>query len=674
MRMNTYLFFGRAAVILALCPTLASLGWADVANLKMTEVRPSTGEVEITNMGTASVTLSGSLPFCHGFNYGTSIPAGSVFDPGESKVFQMNLNANSSDVWLYRDGDFSNPGSILTGMQYGSGNMGRTSVAVSAGIWPSSGAFVPTPSTGQSLRLTTLDPTDPENWVPGEPALGAFFGTGDPIEDPIPDPIEKSEIAVELDPLVEGLVSPLGLQDPHDGTGRLFVFDQTGLVWIVENGNLRSEPLMDVSGRLVSFNPGFDERGLIGFALHPGFPEIPRVYTHTSEPVAGDADFTVPNPNQQSMNHQTVIAEWELDPADPNRIAPESRRELMRIDQPQSNHNGGTLAFGPEGYLYLSLGDGGGSDDTGFGRGPAGNSQDLGIIHGGVLRIDPDGDDSANGQYGIPEDNPFLDVPDALDEFYAYGLRNPFIFSFDQQTGRMFIGDAGQNDIEAIYLGESGANYGWRLTEGSFFFDPESSPKIVTLPIAPLPDDLVNPIAEYPIPREGSVVIGGYVYRGESQPDLDGRYIFGDWTGRIFFLDEGNRIRELVIGREDRELGMRITGFGRDASGNVYVLGSDTVGPTGDSGRVYRLASLPDALQLRITGVESADGIFRINLTSPFPPANHRIETRESLGDPDDPWTELEEATLAQESDGLLEFKFPISDDPKRFYRVVGFE
>lgn len=674
MKSKTCLFIRRVGTILVLFLTVPSLGWADVANLKMTEVRPSTGEVEITNVGTANVTLSNNLPFCHRFNYASSIPSGSVFAPGESKVFQMNLNADSSDVWLYRDSNFSNPGSILTGMQYGSGNIGRTSVAVSAGAWPSSGAFVSTPSTDKSLRLMALDPTDPENWAAGEPVTGAFFGTGEPIEDPIPGLIEKSEISVELDLLVDGLVSPLGLQDPNDGTGRLFVFDQTGLVWIVESGSLQSEPLMDVSGRLVSLNADFDERGLLGFVLHPGFPEIPRVYTHTSEPMAAAADFTVPNPGQQSMNHQAVIAEWELDPADPNRIAPQSRRELMRIDQPQSNHNGGTLAFGPGGYLYISLGDGGGSDDTGFGHGPVGNSQDLGVIHGGVLRIDPDGDNSANGQYGIPDDNPFLDVPDALDEFYAYGLRNPYIFSFDQQTGQMFIGDAGQNDIEPIYIGESGANFGWRLTEGSFFFDPDSSPKTVTLPLAPLPADLVNPIAQYPIPREGSVVIGGYVYRGQSQTDLDGRYIFGDWTGRIFFLDEENQIRELVIGREDRALGMMITGFGQDASGDVYVLGSDSVGPTGDSGRVYRLTSLPDALRLRITDVESTDGIFRIGFTSSFPPANHQIETRGSLEDPDDPWIKLKEPSLVQESDRLFKIEFPIPDDSKRFYRIIGFE
>jgi glucose/arabinose dehydrogenase len=280
-----------------------------------------------------------------------------------------------------------------------------------------------------------------------------------PIENPIPEPIVKGDTTVELKTIVDGLSAPLGMTVPNDGSGRMFVYDQAGLIWVVkEDAGKLPTPLMDVSGRLVTLGR-YDERGLLGLATHPYFTQFPFIYTYTSEPVDGSADFINIMPEGAENNHQSVIAEWQIDPDDPNRVDPNSRREILRIDQPQGNHNGGTLRFGPDGFLYISLGDGGRANDVADGHVPGGNAQNLQRIYGKVIRIDVNGSNSANGQYGIPKDNPFVGM-DAVQEIYAYGLRNPYTYSFDSLTGDLYLGDAGQNNIEEVDLIVNGGNYG----------------------------------------------------------------------------------------------------------------------------------------------------------------------------------------------------------------------
>jgi glucose/arabinose dehydrogenase len=399
---------------------------------------------------------------------------------------------------------------------------------------------------------------------------------------------------------VEGLTAPLGMAVPDDGSRRMFVYDQAGFVWVVTEaaGKLRA-PLLDVSGRLVP-QGNYDERGLLGLAVHPNFEQLPFVYTYTSEPIDGPADFVNVMPEGVTNNHQSVIAEWQIDPADPNRVDPNSRRELLRIDEPQANHNGGTLRFGPDGYLYVSLGDGGRANDVADGHVPGGNAQNLQRIYGKVLRIDVDANDSANGQYGIPQDNPFVGQ-DAVQEIYAYGLRNPFTYSFDRLTGDLYLGDAGQNNIEEVDIIVSGGNYGWNIKEGSFWFDSVTANigDVVTGPVRPVPPDLIDPVAEYDH-DEGSVVIGGFVYRGSQIPGLEDRYVFGDWgsfgtpSARLFTLDPNLVITELRIGPEDRPMGFWLRGFGEDADGELYVFGSTVLGPSGDTGRMLKIVpSLP---------------------------------------------------------------------------------
>jgi uncharacterized protein (TIGR03118 family) len=421
-----------------------------------------------------------------------------------------------------------------------------------------------------------------------------------PIDNPIPQRIVKGDITIELKPIVDGLTAPLGMAVPDDGSGRMFVYDQAGLAWVVTDaaGKL-PVPLLDVSRRLVA-QGRYDERGLLGLAAHPDFVQFPFIYAYTSEPVEGPADFVNVMPAGATNNHQSVLAEWQMDRNEPNQVDPNSRREILRIDEPQSNHNGGTLRFGPDGFLYISLGDGGRANDVADGHVPGGNAQNLNRIYGKVIRIDVDANNSANGRYGIPADNPFVGQ-DAVHEIYAYGLRNPYTYSFDSLTGDLYLGDAGQNNIEEVDLIVKGGNYGWNIKEGSFWFDSVTANigDVVTGPVRPVPPDLIDPIAEYDH-DEGSVVIGGYVYRGRQIPALQGRYVFGDWgsfagpSARLFMLDPNFVTKELRIGLADRPSGFWLRGFGQDAEGELYAFGSTELGPSGDTGQMLKVVlSLP---------------------------------------------------------------------------------
>lgn len=424
------------------------------------------------------------------------------------------------------------------------------------------------------------------------------FGAGTRIDDPLPSPIAKGDIVIELEPVTDGLASPLGLVPAGDGTGRMFVYDQAGQVYIINSdGNRLSTPFLDVSDRLVSLNPGYDERGLLGFAVHPDFAGNGFVYTYTSEPADFPSDFTVPIPQGETFDHQSVIAEWQISGSDPNRINIASRRELMRIDQPQSNHNGGLLVFDDEGRLLIALGDGGSADDQGIGHSEEGNGQDSTNVLGSILAIFPQGSNSDNGQYGIPLSNPFQRNQSIPNETWAFGFRNPFGVSLDSLTNEVWIADVGQNDIEEVNKAVEGGNHGWRYKEGSFFFDPNGSADgfVTTEAVQPLPPNLVDPVAEYDH-DEGLSVIGGYVYRGSALPELEGRYVFGDFSngfaspnGRLFYLGVEDSIQEFQIGTGDRPLGAYLKGFGQDAGGELYVMVSQEAGPSGTSGEVLRI-------------------------------------------------------------------------------------
>ena len=442
-----------------------------------------------------------------------------------------------------------------------------------------------------------------------------------PLLDPLVEPIAKGDIEIELELVAEGLTAPLVLAHAHDDSGRLYIADQTGLVWILEEGGILPNPFLDISDRLVTLGffgtmdeADFDERGLLGLAFHPFYnepnrPGFGKVYTYSSEPNLFEADFTVSLTPGNTFDHQSVIAEWCVDPNDPDRIDPASRREIMRIDQPQFNHDGGTVAFGPDGYLYISLGDGGGANDRDFdnsqnGHGPTGNGQNIDTILGSLVRIDPldpgetaDSEDSVsgNGRYRIPQDNPFVGEA-GLDELFAFGFRNPFRFSFDELTSDVILGDVGQDHIEEVNLVQAGGNYGWNVKEGTFEFDPNTGRVSNYLEGMP---GLIDPVLQYDH-DEGITVIGGYLYHGCEIRGLSGQYVFGDFSGnfstpsgRLFYADlESGAIQEFILGREDRELGLYVKSFGQDANGDIYLLGGTNLGPFGSEGQVYKIVSV----------------------------------------------------------------------------------
>jgi len=402
-------------------------------------------------------------------------------------------------------------------------------------------------------------------------------------------------VGIEL--VADGLVSPLSLVVPPDGTGRRFVVEQEGRVRIITpDGTLLAEPFLDVRDRMVSLSPLFDERGLLGLAFHPEFADNGRFFVYYSAPLRpGGAD---------DFNHTSHLSEF-LVSEDLNRADEDSERVLLQVDQPQPNHNAGDIHFGPDGYLYIALGDGGGANDTGFGHTPGlGNGQDATNLLGSLLRIDVDGDGA--DPYAIPDDNPFIGTT-ARDEIFAYGLRNPYRFTFDGDD--LYVADVGQNLFEEVNLVEAGGNYGWNIREGTHCFDPDApnEPPETCADTGPLfGDPLLDPIIEYGNARVlpdgvGVAVVGGRVYRGSALPQLHGRYVFGDWS-TSFTEPDGTllvararpaglwHLQELrVQGRPDGRLGHFVTGFGQDEQGEVYVLTSDTTGPTDHSGRVYRL-------------------------------------------------------------------------------------
>jgi hypothetical protein len=419
---------------------------------------------------------------------------------------------------------------------------------------------------------------------------------------------------------MSGLVSPVAGAVAPGERRHLYVADQTGQLWRVRiadraedgiedemddasapGGASRSPELfLDLSLLLVPLGLGpakYDERGFLGSAFHPQFRFNGLFYTFTSQPVEGSADFST-MPQGVAPNCQSVITEWRAQhPGRRNSpVDVKSARELLRIDKPQFNHNGGALAFGPDQMLYVSLGDGGGN----------GQSLAPGNVLGKILRIDPLGRNSANGKYGVPPDNPLVGKPGA-DEIFAYGFRNPFRMSFDP-AGRLIVGDVGQNAIEEVDIVTAGANYGWRIKEGSFLFDTGgpntesgAGAGFVYADSPGLPPNLVDPIAEYDhadglgqAPSR-EAVIGGYVYRGDRLRQLRGHYLFGDHSGEggttpqghLFVLGRNNRIENLVQANLN-PFPLAVLGFAPDHRGELYLLGNGTGTLLGKTGVVMK--------------------------------------------------------------------------------------
>jgi glucose/arabinose dehydrogenase len=342
------------------------------------------------------------------------------------------------------------------------------------------------------------------------------------------------------------LNKPTLLVSVRDGSGRLFVLEQPGTIRILKEGTLLPTPFLDLSGLV---NNSGNERGLLGLAFDPGY--------------AIDGRFFV---NYTDANGDSVTARYSVSGADPDLADPTSGVPILRIAHPQySNHNGGNLVFGPDGYLYFGMGDGGSGGD------PNGNGQNLGVLLGKLLRIDVRVE-----PYAVPPDNPFVGRAGAKPEIWAFGLRNPWRFSFDSKTGDLYIADVGQDAYEEIdfqpALDRGGENYGWNFMEGFHPYQGQAPP------------GLVPPVAEYDHGGGNCSVTGGYVYRGALLPELVGMYVFGDYcSGRIWVLARAADGWKTAVWLETT---LAITSFGEDDRGELYVLDRTT-------GGVFLLADAP---------------------------------------------------------------------------------
>lgn len=364
---------------------------------------------------------------------------------------------------------------------------------------------------------------------------------GTPFADIPPGSIQVERVFPDLVfPETTNLVQP-------GGSNLIFITDQRGVIHTFDPGQPQavSQVFLDISDRVSRQGA---EEGLLGLAFDPDYQENGYFYVYYSA----------------ALPRRSVLSRFNPDRENPGIADPQSEVIILEVAQPFGNHNGGQLLFGPDGYLYVGLGDGGSAGD------PFGNGQNLGTLLGSILRIDVTGL-SSEGDYGIPSDNPFVNTPGARGEIWAYGLRNPWRFSFDRETGQLWAGDVGQNDWEEIDIITRGANYGWNIMEGTHCYPPGTANCDRS--------DLTLPVIEYSS-SEGCSIIGGYVYRGDKTPLLRGYYIYGDYcSGNIWALgyQDNAVVRNVLLA----ESGLNITSFGEDRAGNLYILTS--------SGGIYTL-------------------------------------------------------------------------------------
>jgi glucose/arabinose dehydrogenase len=378
---------------------------------------------------------------------------------------------------------------------------------------------------------------------------GCLPDSEESIDDPFTPPDDTGESIVEAFPDLS-FNRPVDLQHAGDGTDRIFVVEQRGVISVFDNDPdvTEKETFLDIESRV---DDSSNEMGLLGLAFHPDFESNGYFYVN------------------YTTSGNTVISRFQVSESDVNQADSESEQEILTFEQTQNNHNGGQIAFGPDGYLYIASGDGGGSGD------PDNNAQDPTNLLGAILRIDIDVQENGN-QYGIPSDNPFVNNQDGYrEEIYAWGLRNPWRFSFDFETGRLWAGDVGQSDWEVIHIVENGLNYGWNIIEGSHCYPPGSNCDT---------DGLEMPVYEYRWGENntGRSITGGYVYHGQNLPGLNGHFIYGDFiSGRIWALEHSDL--ENPVNSELAHADFQISSFGVDQHGELYICGFD--------GKIHRLGS-----------------------------------------------------------------------------------
>lgn len=405
----------------------------------------------------------------------------------------------------------------------------------------------------------------------------------------LPSGISPIATEIRLELLTEGLPTLVGAIFPDDGSGRALLVGQAGQVLVRgADGTIAGTPFLDLRDRMITLDDSYDERGLVGLALHPDFVQNGRVYAVYSAPT-----------DDPLMDSELRLSEFSALP-DLAMAPAESERMLLRIPKAEAGHNAGQLQFGPDGYLYVSVGDGGFSDGGDSVSAEVGNSQNRAMLLGKILRIDVDNGDP----YAIPSDNPFVGDPSTRSEIFALGLRNPWRFSFDVEGGvtRLFVGDVGQSLREEINLVTAGGNYGWRVREGTTCVNLDA----LSFPLDGCADSDANgekftdPIIEYDR-SIGRAVTGGYVYRGNRLRALRGKYVFGDFSaalltpdGRFFAATESASgrwsFRELAVeNREGGTIGEYLYSFAEDTDHELYVITNDSVSPTGAGAKLYRI-------------------------------------------------------------------------------------
>jgi glucose/arabinose dehydrogenase len=540
--------------------------------------------------------------------------------------------------------------------------------------------YVSSLSGSDHLQLIALDASNPDYWVSAQDDSNkGYFFDEQVITDPLPD-VPQGEIAIGLQTVVSGLSHLIGLADPNDGTGRLFLVEQEGRVRVLNSDDsISPNNFIDVSSNIIplfSIAP-YDERGLLGLALSPSFASDGTLFFYASY-LKGDTtpDFTVSHDTlimdgtgYDDIDHHSVIIKRTITDDNSDGIFDSSDSfvdtEILRFEQPTansfavigSNHNGGHLFFDINGLLMVAIGDGGDANDTGNGHVAIGNGADATNILGALIRIDPEGNNSVNGKYGIPADNPFVGHPTYLPEIYAYGFRNPWTFSQDPATGEIYSSDSGQNTIQEVNRVLPGRNYGWRAKEGSFLFDPVTG-NIGSLYNAPSIDGLEDPIVEYDHDQGYANIIGGHIYRGSLIQGLQGAYICGDYgpfqpPGELFYVEGLNNapiLKRFQIGVTDRALLSDVRAFSMDAAGEVYFVGNSN----GQSSlyKIVPLAHLDistttDEVELTVTGDEGSQ------------------ITLEKSSDLD--FTNSEDTTV---NDGKLTQPYPLED--QAFFRVIA--
>lgn len=403
----------------------------------------------------------------------------------------------------------------------------------------------PTVTSTETPVIPTPSPEQETSQEAGQAEPTPEPGASEPVEPEASIEVEMPVENVQLIPLVSGFERPTYLTHAFDD--RLFVVEQAGTIRVIREGSVLEEPFLDIQSKVVSSGL---EQGLLSVAFHPQYVENGRFYV-----------------NYTDREGATIVSSYQVSPSDPNWANPESEQVLLRISQPYQNHNGGQLQFGPDGYLYIGMGDGGSAGD------PLNNGQDPSTLLGALLRINVE----EGGQYRVPQDNPFAGNGEFRGEIWSFGLRNPWRFSFDRKNGDLFIADVGQNLLEEINYqpstSQGGENYGWNILEGTQCFLQSGCDTT----------GYTMPVAEYGRQGGHCSVTGGYVYRGQEFLDLRGNYFYGDYcSGAIWSLfnrpDGSWQTNQVLLSS------LNLSSFGEDFSGEIYVLDHT-------AGVVYKLAS-----------------------------------------------------------------------------------